>query len=252
MPDNLDNTGYGLKSARLYFSMNADLTLTVNADGTVNAPEPDNSISTSSSSALTARQSDRQSEHRHDQRRPVWRSIQVTVNSSDLGSQPGTVGTAGLRDSVIQQYKTFTSDANDPYAICLWPTSSLKYGPYRILNPSGVLNEAQVATNKVLVETNLIGPISATETHIHVYCDGAFPTAFPYNVRIFNEIITVNGTVEHKDGTATWTVTRGADSTTAAAHANRALVRPGRAWDDRGTTDPDRNQHSRVSRYVPV
>lgn len=120
------------------------------------------------------------------------------------------------REKIIDAFKTFTSDANDPYAICLWPTGSGDYGSYRILNPSGLFDEVNPGIQQVQVKTTLQKNISATDTVIDVYCGSAFPdpSVSPFTIRIDSEVMTVTHSVFDPTTQYTkWTVTRGVGAT---------------------------------------
>src|SRR3954471_18219366 len=68
--------------------------------------------------------------------------------------------------------------------------------------------------------TTLNGAIDNAVTSIVVTSATPFPSSAQYRITIDTEIMTVTGGA----GTTTWTVTRGAESTTAASHSNGAAV----------------------------
>ena len=68
--------------------------------------------------------------------------------------------------------------------------------------------------------TALADSTTATSTTITVTSTAGFPAVAPFRVEIDDEVLVVTAGA----GTTTWTVERGADSTTAAAHANGATV----------------------------
>ena len=76
--------------------------------------------------------------------------------------------------------------------------------------------------------TTLSSAITSAQTTISVASASGFPTSGMYTVRIDDEDMTVTG----GQGTTTWTVTRGVNSTTAAAHVTAQTV----ARDDVGTS----------------
>jgi len=76
--------------------------------------------------------------------------------------------------------------------------------------------------------TTLSSAITSAQTTISVASASGFPTSGTYVVRIDDEDMTVTG----GQGTTTWTVTRGVNSTTAAAHVTAQTV----ARDDVGTS----------------
>jgi Tfp pilus assembly protein PilX len=71
--------------------------------------------------------------------------------------------------------------------------------------------------------TTLASAASASQTTVTVSSASGFPTS-QYKIRIDDEVMTVTGGY----GTPTWTVTRGANGTTAASHASSQTV----IWDD--------------------
>ncbi len=220
VPETLPGSSYGPKSARMIFSLNKPLEVTVNADGTVNAPVPTESefydfIEFTYNAPNNPTGNLNINTSTIDQ---FGIPVQVKVDST-------SVGVDALRDYVIDQYQDFTSNANDPFAVSLWPTSDKNWGTYRITNPSDVMDDATVAINKLQTETFLLNAINATDTTLHVDAAG-FPTATPFKVKIFNEVIQVDGVAKLRDGTTNWTVTRGVDGTTAAPHVMSALVKP--------------------------
>ncbi len=77
--------------------------------------------------------------------------------------------------------------------------------------------------NNVVPTATLTGAISATATKISVSSAATFPTTGPFTIIVNHEHMLVTGGY----GTTTWTVTRGTDNTTAAAHAvNASVVAP--------------------------
>ena len=76
--------------------------------------------------------------------------------------------------------------------------------------------------------TTLNAAMTSSQTTISVASASGFPTSGNYQVRIDDEDMTVTG----GQGTTTWTVTRGVNGTTAAAHASAQTV----ARDDAGTS----------------
>lgn len=218
----------GINSARLYFSMNVDMSLTINPDavGSVNALSPNNSFFDFFEFSLNAPAN------------PVGNlnidttnvdqfgiPLKIQVDSTDPNNLPDGVGIDATRASVISQFQQFTSSANDPFAICVWPTSDPTYGPYRILNPSGVLSQVQPAINLLQVQTTLQKPIGVTDTTVNVYSAAAFPNPTSnFTIEIGNELMTVTGATQNSDGTTNWTVTRGQQGTTAVGHSSGSAV----------------------------
>ena len=76
--------------------------------------------------------------------------------------------------------------------------------------------------------TTLAAAITASQTTITVSSASGFPASGTFRVRIDDEDMTVTG----GQGTTTWTVTRGVNSTTAASH----VVSQGVSQDDAGTS----------------
>src|SRR5205823_12790530 len=76
--------------------------------------------------------------------------------------------------------------------------------------------------------TALGSAVTASQTTIAVSSASGFPTSGTYRIRIDDEDMTVTG----GQGTTTWTVTRGVNGTTAAAHVAAQTV----SQDDAGTS----------------
>ncbi len=70
------------------------------------------------------------------------------------------------------------------------------------------------------VTTTLSAALAAADTTLTVAAATNFPTTAPFTIRIDNEQLTVTAGA----GTVTWTVTRGVNGTTAAAHASGATI----------------------------
>lgn len=82
-------------------------------------------------------------------------------------------------------------------------------------------NKKQInVTISVKATTELDGAITSGATSIKVTSAAGFPTQGNFKIRIGAEVFTVTA----GQGTTTWTVTRGVDTTTAAAHSNHARV----------------------------
>jgi len=73
--------------------------------------------------------------------------------------------------------------------------------------------------DRLFVRTTLTSDLAAGDTEFTVDSIEAFPEDLEFRVRIDNELITVNETDEGK-----WKVTRGVDATTAAEHAEGAII----------------------------
>jgi hypothetical protein len=81
------------------------------------------------------------------------------------------------------------------------------------------LSGAAVALAK-LPATTLTAPVTAAATHVSVASAAGFPATNGFTIEIDNEEMVVTAGA----GTTTWTVTRGADGTTAAAHLTGAAA----------------------------
>jgi hypothetical protein len=220
LPDDLpDGAGTGINSARMYFSMDADMSLTVNGDsvGSVNAPVPDDSYFDFIEFSLNAPANPGNLNIDTTNVDQFGIPIQIKVDSAE-------VGTATDRSNVFTQFDDFLTGADDPYAWCIWPSDGT-YGPYRILNPSGVLDQIQPAINIVQVKTVLQEAISAGDTVINVYSAAAFPPASSnFTIQIDSELMTVVAAAQLANGTTNWTVLRGQQGTSAAAHNSSTPV----------------------------
>lgn len=231
LPELLPGSSYGINSARMYFSMNTPLVLTVNGDaaGSVNAPTPGNDfvdfIEFSFNAPANAGNLNIDTTNVDAFALP----IQIKVDATDLGVQPSEVGTATTRVEVFKQYEAYLQEPGGAaYDVTLWPVEHPEYGPYRILSPGGFVapppeyTALQVSNTTVQVQTNLISAITAVQTTFLVYGDQAFPDPAvdgPYNVVFGAEEMTVTASVQQANGTALWTVVRGANGTTPEAHA---------------------------------
>lgn len=130
-------------------------------------------------------------------------------------------------------------------------------GGNETLEPTGVVTGAREELNiyyrkgitpkmRVLAreeDTTLNGAVNATVTSITVASADGFPLApetgvspVPYRILIDSEILTV--TAGH--GSTTWKVTRAADGTTAATHANAVSVHRMQVLDIESAVDPTR------------
>ena len=160
---------YGIQAARMYFSMDGGdpLVLTVNGDGSVNNPTPNASYFDFIEFTVNA-PNNPVGNLNIDTTNVDQFGVPITIKVDPTSGSDQTVGAAETREKIIDAFKTFTSDANDPYAICLWPTGSGDYGSYRILNPSGLFDEVNPGIQPIQVKTTLQDNISATDTVINV------------------------------------------------------------------------------------
>jgi subtilisin family serine protease len=120
---------------------------------------------------------------------------------------------ANISDALRWCSQAGARHGNKPVVInCSFGTST---GPHDGTGPSDRFVDA------VLVpRTNLNGAVTAAATSITVSAFNLFPPAGNYHIRIGAETLLVTA----GQGTLTWTVTRGVDGTTAAAHANGDAV----------------------------
>ena len=237
LPDSLPTTAaygtYGPNSMRAYVSMGAPLTLDTNGDGSVNGPATGNDFfdyfELSFSTPMNPTGNLNIDTTNVDQ---FGIPMSIVVDSSDPGNIAGGVGIAESRASVIKQFQDFLSGSADPYAVCIWPTSDPTYGPYRILNPSGVLSQAQSVSATVFAQTALNTAISSGQTTFNVGCGASFP-ATPFFIEVtqklangttISEIMQVTNATPKSDGSSNWTVLRHQQSTTAQAFNGGALI----------------------------
>jgi hypothetical protein len=228
IPDVLTG-GFGISAARMYFAMGGEPEISI-IGGKVVAPIANNTFF--DFIEFTYNSANEPGNLNIDTTNVDQFSIpiQLTV-TPQVSGQPAEVGTATLRDTVIEQWKSFTSGPNDPYAIALWPVSNADFGPYRILNPSGVFQNPnnfyglQPVVSLVQVFTNPITTVNASQTTIQVNGDGPFPNPADgaFKVQIDAEVMLVTASTPGTNGTAYWTVTRGVDGTTAASHAPSSM-----------------------------
>ena len=79
---------------------------------------------------------------------------------------------------------------------------------------------APVLSTPTAAWTTLAGSILAGDTSLTVASASAFPSSAQFRILIEDELLLVTAGA----GTTTWTVTRGVESTTAAAHSSGASV----------------------------
>ncbi len=96
---------------------------------------------------------------------------------------------------------------------------ALGRGVFRCRYVAGLTPKMRVLLPKEA--TTLNGAINDSVTSITVTSADDFPSAGNYRVRIGSEVLEVTA----GQGTTSWTVTRGADSSTAASHGDGAAVR---------------------------
>ncbi len=95
----------------------------------------------------------------------------------------------------------------------------LSRGMFRCRHVAGLTTKMRVLLPKEA--TTLNGAINDSVTSITVTSADGFPSAGSYRVRIGSEVLEVTA----GQGTTSWTVTRGVDSSTAASHGDGAAVR---------------------------
>ena len=201
----------------MYFSMDGGdpLVLTINGDGSVNNPTPNASYFDFIEFTVNA-PNNPVGNLNIDTTNVDQFGVPITIKVDPTSGSDQTVGAAETRKKIIDAFKTFTSDTNDPYAICLWPTGSGDYGSYRILNPSGLFDEVNPGIQPIQVKTTLQDSISAIDTVISVYCTSAFPdpSVAPFTIQIDSEVMTVtHGVFDPTTQYTNWTVTRGVGAT---------------------------------------
>lgn len=227
LPDELAGQR-GVNSARIYFSMDAGLGLTVNGDGSVNAPSLAANVYYDSVEFTI-----------NDPIQP-FRNLNINLTSVDQWGVPlqfkidstdtidnpdhpiGTP-TATTRAMVVSSFQTFSE--NSIFRASLDSESGAN-GPYRILNPSHLLDNSATATTMIWVRTVLQQQIlTAQQTQINVSSASAFPNPAngPFTIQIENEQMTVTAaSAPLDDGTTNWTVTRGVNGTQAVPHTAKA------------------------------
>lgn len=101
------------------------------------------------------------------------------------------------------------------------------HGVWAVFNSETANKTSTFATGTLTLDdtanfasTTLTAGITAGQTSITVASASGFPAAGTYTIKIDSEQLTVTG----GQGTTTWTVTRGANGTTAATHSSAATV----------------------------
>ena len=92
---------------------------------------------------------------------------------------------------------------------------------FRCQRAAGVNPKMRILAPKLGESTKLVGSIDASDTTVVVASATVFPQGLNFRVRVGSELLEVTG----GQGTTSWTVTRGADGTTAAPHGDGAGVR---------------------------
>ena len=92
---------------------------------------------------------------------------------------------------------------------------------FRCQRAAGINPKMRVLAPKVGESTKLVGSINASVTTIVVASATVFPQGQNFRIRIGSELLEVTG----GQSTTSWTVTRGADGTTATQHGDGAGVR---------------------------
>ena len=145
--------------------------------------------------------------------------IETLVNDSDPGGKQAT-GTA-LGTGTAQEFtqKTVAVDHSGDFAV-VWTS----YGQDDPNDPNGagVYVRMYDRNNNVMMQTSLTQSITAADLTIHVDQATAarFPTDGSFTIVVDDEHMLVTSGF----GTTTWTVVRGTDNSTAAAHASNAVV----------------------------
>ncbi len=229
LPDDLDGQR-GVDSARIYFSMGVGLGLTVNGDGSVNAP------------SLTADKYYDSVEFTINDPAQQYRNLNINLTSVDQWGVPlqfkvdstdtidnpdhpiGTP-TATTRSMLVSHFQTFSQ--NSIFKASLDSDSGAN-GPYRILNPTHLLSDSQPGIQPIWVSTVLQEKITTdVQTQVNVASASAFPNPAnaPFTIQIGNEQMTVTAASPPlEDGTTNWTVTRGVNGTQAVPHLNKGVA----------------------------
>jgi hypothetical protein len=234
LPQELGGIDQGIQSARMYFALGPagenSLTLTINGDGSVNAPKNDfNAYYDYIEFSLNAPTATPEPGNLNIDVTNVDQfsvPFQIVVDSTDPNNLTGGVGAATTRALVISQFQTFAGGTD--FADWLWPVSG-EFGPYRILSPGHVLDQSAVASTIIKEQTLLQENLTSTQTHILVNNSLAGfpdPNVEQFTVQIDSEVMTVTSGVDHHDGTTTWQVVRGANKTmhNQGAIASRTVV----------------------------
>lgn len=223
LPDDLAGQR-GVDSARIYFSMDAGLSLSVNGDGSVNAPSLE-ANAYYDSVEFTINDPDQPYRNLNINLTSVdqWGvPLQFKIDSTDTidnPDHPNGTPTATTRALVVSNFQAFTQ--NSIFRASL-DTDSGANGPYRILNPSHLLGNAETGIQPIWVSTVLQQKIlTNTQTQINVASASAFPNPAngAFTVQLENEQMTVTGASPPLgDGTTNWTVLRGVNGTQAVPH----------------------------------
>ena len=226
MPDEL-NGERGVNSGRIYFSMGDPLKLKVNDNGSVNAPSlTANSYYDSVEFTINAQGQPYRNLNMNLTSVDQWGvPLQFKIDSSDPGNPDHAIGTPTTtsRAMVVSMFQTFSQSSIFSQSL---DSHSGANGPYRILNPSHLLDNATVEQTPIWVRTVLQLPITTTtQTLINVSSATAFPDPSNGNftIQIDDEQMTVTAaSAPLQDGTTNWTVIRGVNNTVPATHVGSA------------------------------
>ena len=204
--------------------MDVGLNLSVNGDGSVNAPSLQ-SNSYYDSVEFTINDPNQQYRNLNINLTSVdqWGvPLQFKIESTDTidnPDHPNGTPTATTRALVVSNFQTFTQ--NSIFKASL-DTDSGANGPYRILNPSHILGDSETGIQPIWVSTVLQQKIlTNTQTQINVASASAFPNPAngAFTIQVENEQMSVTGASPPlADGTTNWTVTRGVNGTNAVPH----------------------------------
>jgi hypothetical protein len=230
MPDTMPGSQFGPIGARLYFAMDTPPVLPV-VGGKVVAMAPGSEYFdyieftiNGPNSAGTAGLNNLNIDTTNVDQFGI--PIQVEVASTELSGGTDTVGINLTRNEVITAFQSYTSGAGDPYAICLTAEDSGAYGKYRILNPSGLFEQADVQNTALQVQTLLQVTVNAVATTINVYDSDSFPDPAdgPFYILINNEQMIVTAASKGLGTSTNWTVTRGVNGSQAVPHSATTLI----------------------------
>jgi len=231
LPDVMPGSSFGPKGARMYFGFGEQPLLPIVGSNEVQAMQPNSSYFDFIEFTINGDHNGTPQNNLNIDTTSVDQfgaPIHVEVVSSELSGGSYTIGIAEDRADVIEQFQAFTSDPNDPYAICIWPDSG-SYGTYRIQNPSDIIKNAETQNTSLQVQSNLRTTLlsGAQYTTVNVEHTWAFPLN-PANdnfvIQIDGEQMLVTSAAPGPNGSANWTVARGHNGTTITQHLANAVV----------------------------
>jgi hypothetical protein len=145
----------------------------------------------------------------------------VNTKLNQTVASGATIGTGQSQSSLTVTPLEGTVTAGDKIALSFGNTTQQLCAS---ANASAAATSISVAGGPAATGTScgttLNGAITNAQTTITVASASGFPTSGNYSIQVDNELMTVTG----GQGTTTWTVTRGAGGTSAAAHSSGAAV----------------------------